>query len=188
MTRITPPPGVTDKFRELVLYIAGKSADDPRFGAVKLNKILYYSDFAAYRLLGHPITGDDYQNLAEGPAPLHLLTARDSLLADGSALLETKPYFNRKQIRIKAHRQPKPGVLAQDELGIVDQVIEALWEYDAQQVSALSHAEFGWRLTRRNEPIPYYTAWVSPEPLTVDQVQRGFEVAERHGLTAPTGS
>ena len=58
-----------DKFRELIVYICKKSEGDPTFGAVKLNKILYYADFAAYRILGKPITGAQYQKLREGPAP-----------------------------------------------------------------------------------------------------------------------
>jgi len=33
------------KFKELILYVADKCSDDPDFGAVKLNKILFYSDF-----------------------------------------------------------------------------------------------------------------------------------------------
>jgi len=41
-----------EKFRELILYIARKSEDDPKFGAVKLNKILFFSDFAAFRAFG----------------------------------------------------------------------------------------------------------------------------------------
>ena len=49
------------KFCELVLYIAKRSEDDPRFCAVKLNKIMYYSDFGAYRRLGQSITGANYQ-------------------------------------------------------------------------------------------------------------------------------
>ena len=41
------------KFRELILYVARRSEDDKYFGAVKLNKILYFSDFNAYRELGN---------------------------------------------------------------------------------------------------------------------------------------
>ena len=35
----------TDKFRELILYIAQESEGDPNFGATKLNKILFFCDF-----------------------------------------------------------------------------------------------------------------------------------------------
>lgn len=58
-----------EKLRELILYIAQKSKTDPRCGAVKLNKLLYYADFSAYRLLGRAITGAEYQHLKKGRRP-----------------------------------------------------------------------------------------------------------------------
>jgi hypothetical protein len=188
MPRITSPVSISDKFRELVVYIAEKSADDPRFGAVKLNKILYYSDFDAYRLLGHSISGDEYQNLAEGPAPKHLVGARDSLLGDHSVSVEIRPYFNKQQMRLTPNRPPKPGVLSEAEIEIVDEVITALWPYDGKGVTDRSHEEFGWKATQRNEIIPYFSAWVSAEPLTAEQIDKAFEVAERHGLSTPPRS
>ena len=36
-----------ERLGELILYVADKCADDPRFGATKLNKILWWSDFQA---------------------------------------------------------------------------------------------------------------------------------------------
>ncbi len=184
MPKITPK--VTKKFRELLLYVAEKSADDPRFGAVKLNKILYYSDFGAYRILGHSISGDDYQHLEEGPAPVHLLTARKELIEDGDAKLVTRSYFARPQQVLVAERRANTQTLTSEELDIVDQVIEALLEYDGRQVSDLSHQEFGWKTTNEREVIPYFTAWISSEPLTPEQVDKGLEVAERHGIaTSP---
>ncbi len=79
------------KFRELFLYIAESCAEDPRFGAVKLNKILYYADFEAYRRLGEPITGDTYRKLSEGPAPGWLLQQRSILLDSGAARWSITP-------------------------------------------------------------------------------------------------
>src|SRR5437660_6974881 len=51
------------RYKELVLYICQKCATDQKFGATKLNKILYFSDFLAYAELGEPITGFEYQRL-----------------------------------------------------------------------------------------------------------------------------
>ena len=48
------------KFKELVLYIASRCERDPTFGAVKLNKELFFSDFWAYAEFGEPITGAEY--------------------------------------------------------------------------------------------------------------------------------
>ena len=49
------------KLCELIIYIAEHSKDDTSFGAVKLNKLLYYSDFSAYRQLRNSITDAEYQ-------------------------------------------------------------------------------------------------------------------------------
>src|SRR5204863_5344149 len=69
------------KLAELILFISERSEGDPRFGAGKLNKLLFYSDFGSYRLLGKSITGQQYQKLSNGPAPRRLAAVRDALVA-----------------------------------------------------------------------------------------------------------
>ena len=51
-------PGLDGEVRllELILYVAEKCQDDPKFGATKLNKILWWADFLAYAQHGTPIT------------------------------------------------------------------------------------------------------------------------------------
>ena len=49
------------KLRELILYICDKSKNHPKkLGMVKLNKILFFSDFTAYLRHGSSITGAKY--------------------------------------------------------------------------------------------------------------------------------
>ena len=57
-----------NKLKELILYVAGRLAGDRFGGATKLNKVLYFSDFAHVRMHGRPITGAEYQKLENGPA------------------------------------------------------------------------------------------------------------------------
>jgi hypothetical protein len=45
-----------DKFRELVLYIAHRCAENQKFGDTRLNKVLFFSDAFALQHLGQPIT------------------------------------------------------------------------------------------------------------------------------------
>ncbi|MGA9113833.1 MAG: Panacea domain-containing protein [Candidatus Dormiibacterota bacterium] len=172
------------KFKELVLYISRRSEADPRFGAVKLNKILYYADFAAHRRLGHAITEATYQHLDEGPAPREMLVAQREMMAAGDLIIESRPYYNRTQRRAKALRDPRAGILSAAELEIVNEVIEDLFLLDAQQVADRSHQEFGYRATGPREDIPYRTAWIGSAPLTAEQIEVGFEVARRNGLLA----
>jgi len=50
------------RLRELILLIATRSEGDEPFGAVKLNKLLFYADFFAYVKFGESITGQEWCN------------------------------------------------------------------------------------------------------------------------------
>ncbi len=39
-----------ERFKELMVFVADTCIGDPTFLAVKLNKILYFADFMAYRV------------------------------------------------------------------------------------------------------------------------------------------
>ena len=71
------------KFKELVLYLSQASGEDEGFGMVKLNKLLYRSDFEAFRLLGSSITGATYERQDYGPVARELLIALDELAKRG---------------------------------------------------------------------------------------------------------
>jgi hypothetical protein len=43
------------KFRELLVLVAGRLSDDEAGGATKLNKVLYFADFAHVRRTGRSI-------------------------------------------------------------------------------------------------------------------------------------
>lgn len=169
------------KFRELVLYVCQKSAGDPRFGAVKLNKILYFSDFLAYANLGEPITGFEYQKLPQGPAPRRLLPIREKMMkARELGIQEVQVaagYIQQRPVNLRA---PDLSVFKAAEIAQVDRVITALADGDARTVSQISHRMVGWLVAGDNEVIPYETIFVSNEPLTELEVQRGLEVAGLH--------
>ena len=71
-----------------------------------------------------------------------------------------------------------------EERRIIDEVIDTLRDMTARQASKLSHEEYGWRLTKPGESIPYTSAFFSPEPLTQEQIRYGQEFAEEHELIA----
>lgn len=159
----TQPEFNETKFRELILYVAKRSEDDPRFGATKLNKILYFADFNAYRKLRQPITGATYQNLTEGPAPREMLPQRHIMIDNEEILIEERTYFDHIQQRIIAHRSPNKEVFSSEELSIVDEVIAELWNMTGRVASEYSHDQLGWQLTKLGETILYETAWLSAE-------------------------
>lgn len=174
-----------ERFRELVLYISQKCANDPRFGATKLNKILYFSDFVCYAHYGQPLTGVEYQRLPNGPAPRRLLPIREEMQQEGSLGIQEVPLRNgRMQVRTVNLRQPNLDIFSAKEIALVDSVIEALSNETAQGVSDLSHNMVGWKVARDQENIPYTTVFLSDAPLNDIDIQRGREVAKEFDLVA----
>ena len=167
-----------NKLRELILYIAQSAESDPRLGAVKLNKLLFYADTRAYLELGKSITGATYQHLAEGPAPIELLEVRRRMVADEDAHMASTWYLTRIQSRLVPNRPADLSAFSADELRVVHDVIHDLWDLDATAVSDLSHQEWGYRLTEPGDWIPMRAAWFSPEPLDEIQIKQGQKLWE----------
>lgn len=171
------------KFKELVLYISQWCANDPKFGATKLNKALYFSDFLAYATLGESITKVEYQKLPNGPAPRRLKPLREAMVTSGELGIQEVPLRGGKiQIRTVNLRRPDLSVFTADEIALVDSVLTALAEANAETVSEMSHAMIGWKVTQLGQTIPYETIFVSDRPLTEVDKQRAHEVAIELGL------
>ena len=172
------------KFQELALHVAKLSEDDPRFGAIKLNKLLFYIDFGSYKLLGAPVTGATYQHLPAGPAPREWLRAKDVLEDSGRAVVEEHPYFAGVQKRLVAKGDADLSLFSEDELKIVGDVVDEFWHFNGRRISDYSHNEWAWSVTDDYEDMPYQLAWISADPLTPEQVQAGYRIAEESGLLA----
>ena len=168
------------RLKEAILYISRECAGDEKFGAVKLNKILYYADFRAYREFGQSITEATYQHLPEGPAPKELLQARQELVNEGRLEIEPHQVFSFVQLRPVAKDDSNTEVFANpvQDTKILDEAIEFLAPYWGYQVSEMSHQEWGYRLTQEGEEIPYRTAWLSSEAGTQDQLEAVRRFAE----------
>lgn len=169
-----------ERFKELIVYVVDRCQDDPAFGAVKLNKILYYADFDAYRLLGKPISGATYRKLQAGPAPKELLMARDELVAERRLRIESRPYFNRTQRRLvlEERESANPETFSVQEREIIDSVIVFLWPMSAREASDYSHREPGWALAGEREVIPYQSAFLSAGPMDQETEEAGLRIGK----------
>ena len=157
------------KLKQLLLYVARRCADDPTFGQTKLNKILWFSDFEAYRTLGRSITGGRYQRLPEGPALVAMIPVVRELTEDGS-LTEVSGGAGPKHRRPKALALENMSAFTDQETQIVDRWIEAFWAMPAAKVSWLSHQSKAWRLTQHQQEIPYAMAVLSPDDPSDDDL------------------
>ena len=111
------------KLEELIVYIATKCEGDPSFGATKLNKMLFFSDFTAFAMRGDAITGHDYMRLENGPAPRRFLPIRNRLIDRGDCVLVERSHFGMKQKRLVATRPVRLRYLPE---GPVGEIVESV--------------------------------------------------------------
>src|SRR5690606_24360644 len=124
-----------------------------KFGATKLNKILYFSDFEAYGLWGRSITGATYIRLDRGPAPREILPTLLEMEDAGEIYREARTYFHLTQNVVVPLIDADLDVFEPRELELVDSVIRELRHLDPNHVSVLSHLDAGWRDARNREVI-----------------------------------
>lgn len=169
------------RFRELIVYISQQSVRDPHFGATKLNKILYHSDFRAFERFGVPLTGVRYFRLPQGPAPRALLPVRQELEREGAiAVYRVDLGEGYTQHRTKALRAPVLEHFTRDELDVVDEVIRELWNQNAAEVSNASH-DIRWRTLEHKDNLPYEFAFLSDDGVTESDLKRTRELATELG-------
>ncbi len=167
------------RLEELIVYISAQCSDHALFGSIKLNKILFFSDFLFYQAYGRSITGAEYQKLEHGPAPRRMLPALTKLQNDSSIVMKAKHVIvggaSRQQKRSVAQRDPDLSLFHVDELAFVDLIISGLQHDSASAVSDKTHDHLGWRLASMNETIPYEAAFLATgsDALSADDIAAG---------------
>lgn len=176
------PTDAMAKLREMIVYLAKRSADDPRFGRVKLAKLLFFCDFGSYSEFGEPITGACYRKKPHGPlADEELLALRD-LKDSGSVSVEEVGVYVYTQKRIVAKRDADISWLTPDQHTLIDEVIRRHWDDDATDLSNLSHTFPGWGLAAMNEVIPYHTVFISREAPTQSDIDWAKGIVRERSL------
>jgi len=161
------------KTKELILYLASRSEEDPRFSSTKLNKLLFYCDFTAYLRLGRSMTGQTYQKLPFGPVPKALRPLLEQMKRDQECREVERDYFGLRQRRVQAERPAQLSVFSPEEIELADRILAELWESNATEVSDLSHDFIGWKAAELNEVIPYETVFLGDPstPVTADEIE-----------------
>jgi uncharacterized phage-associated protein len=172
------------RFKDLVLHVSTVLADDPTFGSTKLNKILYFADTEAYRRLGKPLTGAEYQKNKYGP------TAREYLPLVGE--LENAHYVTVERKMVVDHPQdvvtptgeivPNMEQFSPEEREIIDRVIDEFRNYTNTEASDESHKRSaGWNAMNMFQTIPYRTSNVTVEEVDEDVIDYFNELERRTG-------
>ena len=165
-----------EKLQELILLISEYSQADEKFGAVKLNKLLFHCDFSAFLTFGKPITGQEYFALPEGPAPRRLKPITEHMKKNGYLAIQDVMYYGNIQKRSIPLRPPRLNIFSQKEIHLINRTILKFWKKGAAEISEESHGFLGWKIARNKEMIPYSTALVGQRPPTAEEKEYGYSL------------
>jgi hypothetical protein len=176
-------PGGQDRLREMILYVSSKCASAPRFGKLKLNKILWKADFDAFAKRGVPVTGRSYQRLENGPAPIEMPPVLAELVDAGELRFDITTFgggmAEERPLATRPARLSK--FFSEDDLAFVDAAIEYFWDMSATASSDASHG-LAWKTRGDLTAMPYEAAYLSDEEATDELKVAMKRYAEEAGL------
>lgn len=149
-----------EKFEEAVHYICATCTEGDRLSAVKLNKILYYSDMIHYAKTGTAITGASYAKRQRGPAAKQILSAMENLRRQMRLDWKHVPVFEGARREFDAHGDTNLSLFSGDEIKQIDAMIRFVCDQGAAEVSEFSHT-IVWEAADMGEELPYDTFLVS---------------------------
>jgi hypothetical protein len=157
-------PGGQSRLTEATLYVVNKYAEARKFGLTKLNKVLWRADFRAFADRGVPVTGRQYQRLAQGPAPVEMPIILESLLANNAMEIEKRRVFQFSEHRPIARAQPSMRWFSPDDLSYLDEAIQFYWDWTARSLSKHSHGR-AWETRSNGDPMAYELARLSDDEM-----------------------
>jgi Protein of unknown function (DUF4065) len=154
-------------------------------GLVKLNKILWRSDFEAYAIRQVPVTGRAYQRLDLGPAPREMPPLLREMLRDGLIRLEETD-FGEGIIEKRPIAEAKPNLsyFSEDDIAFVDAAIAYYWNKTGRETSDDSHG-IAWKSRENNESMFYELAFIADENLPTQQVIQVSRALNQRRRKAP---
>lgn len=122
-------------------------------GAIKLNKILWFSDVLSFMNWGSSITDERYIKRQFGPVPAHILSVLDDLQTDGTLVVKDVNYYGHTKKEYMPVQNIDYSSLTQDELSLVDSIINQICNgHTATSISDFSHNTI-WEMALIGEEI-----------------------------------
>ena len=147
------------KFKSLVHYICAKCEDHSKLGAIKLNKVLLYSEREAFLRLGAPITGARFVKRQFGPVPIAIVSTLEELQGEGAILIRDRLMYGKQKRDFINLKEADCSMFTAQEISIVDRVThEICFLHTARSISEKTHDDV-WEMAQIGEEIPLFTVF-----------------------------
>lgn len=174
-------PGGQNRLRQLVLYVARRCETAKRFGGIKLNKILWKSDFDSFAMRQIPVTGRRYQREKFGPIPREMLPLHREMQQKGLIRIELVDFgedvVEHRTIAVVA---PDLELFTPDDLRFVNAAIQYYWNLTGMETSDDSHG-VAWQTRANGDPMPYELAFLSDKLLGPKQKLQAKRLMSERG-------
>lgn len=166
------------KLKALVLYTCRK-CESANLGAVKLHKVLYFSDMLHYAWSGAPITGATYRKRQLGPTCDNLLPILRELENEGSLQVRTSDYFGYQKKEYLASTEPEMERFSSREIALIDEVIDFVCcDNTARTISEFSHNK-AWQMAEFGDILPYRSVYhIFPNQVSLEAMEWASSEAE----------
>ena len=132
-----------DKLCEMVVYFT----EEVKPWKVKLNKLLFYSDFLHFKRTGYSISGARYSAIPWGPVPEGYSSIFDFMERNGAISIEVRELKNGgtgEQFLPVERRRFNEKTFSSDELSVLTDVATTFRNTSTKEIVETSHMEHGW--------------------------------------------
>ena len=129
-----------DRLKNILLFFISKGNG---VFFTKMNKLLFYADFMAYRVTGKSVSGLAYKAIAHGPVPVRW----DRIYSFFDEIDQEIVQFSdgREGTKLVSKLSPDMAEFSDDELKILEYVSQRFKNETPTQISETSHEEEAWK-------------------------------------------
>ncbi len=165
--RISVPQERIDKFKQVLLYLLGKTAGKPNVGETVLYKLLYFIDFDYYEKYGEQLMGLRYIRNHFGPSPRAFGAVVREMEKANEIEKVKSTYFAHDQKKYLPHKVADLSVLSGREVEMIDDVLSRYGDKNASELSALTHEDMPWMAAKQGQDIRYEHVFYRSDKLSV---------------------
>ena len=134
-----------DKFKAVLLYIINRCENKTNVGKTLICKLLYFSDFNYYEIYEESITNETYLKFERGPYPDHIDDVLNKMIENKEVIFKKEPYYNGTTIhKYYLTNVPDLSLLNTKELSVINNVIDKISDFSANEASNYSHGDMPW--------------------------------------------
>lgn len=137
-----------DRLKNILLFFISKGNG---VFFTKMNKLLFYADFMAYRVTGKSVSGLAYKAIAHGPVPMRW----DRIYSFFDEIDQEIVQFSdgREGTKLVSKLSPDMAEFSDDELKILEYVSQRFKNETPTQISETSHEEEAWKKYKDSDKL-----------------------------------